>query len=58
MHNVAAIIVQGTALAVVWFWLFTLISRVCDIRLLRIWFKVIVPQGIIVALALYSRGWL
>ena len=51
------IIVQGIALSAIWFWVYALIKKEeRSIRTLFWWVKVIVPQGIIIALALHQIG--
>ena len=51
------VIVQGVALASVWFWVYSLLkSDEKNMRVLAWWAKVIIPQGIIIALALNLIG--
>lgn len=51
------IVVQGVALASIWFWVYSLFK--CEERSIKTlvwWIKVIVPQGVVIALALNLIG--
>jgi hypothetical protein len=53
------VLVVGSALAAVFYWLAMLFGRVTGERLyFKWWCKVVVPQGVIVATALKLLGWL
>ncbi len=50
------VLVYGVALSSIWFWLFILSSKEFRIGMLKLWLKVIVPQGILIAFALTLMG--
>lgn len=50
------IVVYGVAMASIWFWLYSLIRKEISMSMLKTWIKIIVPQGIVIALALILLG--
>ena len=58
MSEIIRVIVIGTAISVVFLWI-SIFLRVFDPRdKFKWWIKVIVPQGIVVAWALYLLGYI
>ena len=56
MLDVIRIVVTGTAISSVWFWLFTLYAKSCEQKVFKLWLRIVVPQGILIAWAMFFAG--
>lgn len=55
-QQIFLILIVGLALASVWFWIYSLIKQRLTNNDLRMWLKIIVPQGILISYGLYQLG--
>ena len=49
-------VVYGAALAALWYWFYLIVRRDFSSKALKQWITVIVPQGILIAVALMLLG--
>lgn len=56
MLDAIRVVITGVAISSIWFWLFTLFTKSCEQKIFKIWLKIIVPQGITIAWALFLAG--
>lgn len=50
------VIICGVALSSLWLWIFALIRKELKPSMLKLWLKIVVPQGILIAYALVLIG--
>jgi len=55
-QDIIKIIIIGLGMASAWYWCYSLITRKLNSDDLKKWLSIIIPQGILIAFALYLGG--